>query len=250
MRVVVSAFIASLLVLSTLVVKAETRKADLLLILAIDVSQSIDADEYKIQKDGYVAALSDPEITDLLSRNNGTGLIIFEWSKKQHLLVDCLHIRKPQDAVSAAQIVSDANRGLTGSTAVGEAMAFAETLIRRCPINADEIVLDISGDGKDNQHQPSGSEVSEDDRPKIPSEVRDRLVAAGWRINTLPIDAYKPVSYNDPTTVLEWFQTNINGGEGNFSMPVESFDQLAGQLRRKLIQEISQARRSRYALAQ
>ena len=216
---------------------SKKKSADLLLVLAMDSSSSINADRYKLQIEGYAAALSDPEVVKLLTMRKGTGLIVFEWSNLQTVIISCLHITKPQHALDAADLIANHTRVQHSTTSVGAAMAFAQTLVDACDITADEVVLDVSGDGHDNS--------SPDDSK--PAQVRDRLVDAGWRINSLPIEAYARIGGADSPTLLEWYRDNVNGGNGNFSMPVENFDQFAKQLRRKLIMEISQARFNTYA---
>lgn len=219
---------------------AQKRKADLMLILAMDSSGSINEERYKLQIEGYAAALADLEVAKLLSKYNGTGLIIFEWSHQQTAIVTCMHIASVGDALAASNMVAKHQRKQHGSTLVGAAMSFAETLVGNCDVAASEIILDISGDGEDNG-SPDGHK---------PAQVRDRLVEAGWTINSLPIKAFERISGENSPTLLEWYQDNVNGGNGNFTMPVENFEQLAGQLRRKLVLEISQARSYRYALMQ
>ena len=159
-------------------VRAASEYVDLELILAVDVSRSMDYDEQKVQRDGYVKALRSPEIMQAI-RSGPFGRIAItymEWSSSYYqqtlvpwtIVATADDMAKFTDALAAAPISTDSR------TSIANALLYAQAYFNKASYNTDRRTVDVSGDGSNN-----------DGTTLMP--VRDRLVADGIVINGLPI---------------------------------------------------------------
>jgi hypothetical protein len=206
--------------------RAETRAAavDLELVLAVDVSGSIDAQEKAVQRDGYLAAIRSPEFAAAV-RAGPLGkirLAYVEWAGEgaQRLVVPWRLI----DGAEAAQAFAKELAGQTVSrflrgTSISSALHFSAGLFEG---DGTRRVIDISGDGPNN----AGGKVT---------EARDAAVAAGIVINGLPV-LISPAQ-NFPT-LDRHFTDCVIGGEGAFALPVLSVGDLGEAIRMKLLREL------------
>lgn len=206
-------------------------EVDMRLVLAVDVSRSVDADEYALQKDGYARAFTDPRVVDAISGGplRRIGVCYVEWAGTQMqrtpldwTLADgtraCADI-----AARIAELPYDAHRW----TAVGAAMLYAGARLDASPFRSKRMVIDISGDGRNNNGPAADL-------------ARDQLVARGVTINGLPIMGDSPNFGSPPDRELDrWYEENVIGGPGAFVIAAQGYGDFARAVRQKLIREIS-----------
>jgi hypothetical protein len=201
---------------------------DLLLVLAIDVSRSIDEEEARLQREGYYQALTDPDVLQAIGSGmvGAIGVIYIEWSGVdwQRVIVPWTRIATAADAEAWVRELSRFPPRSIGTTSLSGAIAFSHRLLADAPWPALRRVIDISGDGDNNSGPP-------------PDEARDRAVEDGIVINGLAI-------MNDPHANMrmpldEYFRRHVVGGPGSFVIEVEDFQGFAHAVRRKLILEIA-----------
>ena len=202
-------------------------RVDLALCLAVDVSASIDFDEFGLMLGGYAAAFRDPEIAAALTagpRGAVMAAAVF-WSgtaPPPEVAVPWTLLDGAEAAGRFAAALEEAPRlPQPGATALGEGMAAGLALLARCPAEAARHVLDVSGDGAHNQGRP-------------PGPVRDLGVAAGVTINALAVlDEEGPA-------LLRHFREHVIGGPGSFVMDCASYADFAAAIRLKLLREIGE----------
>ena len=197
---------------------------DLELVLAVDVSGSIDGREKAVQRDGYLAAIRSPEFAAAV-RAGPLGkirLAYVEWAGEgaQRLAVPWRVI----DGAEAAQAFANELAGQAGSrflrgTSISSALQFSARLFKG---DSTRRVIDISGDGPNN----AGGKVT---------EARDAVVAEGIVINGLPV-LISPAQ-NFPT-LDRYFADCVIGGEGAFALPVLSVSDLGEAIRMQLLREL------------
>ena len=207
---------------------------DLLLVLAADVSRSIDETEFNLQRKGYAAAISDPRVLRAIvgGRNHGVAVSFIEWSgaADQNVVVDWTVVRDEEAAGSVAATMIAAPRSFLGRTSISAAIDFAMERFAAAPADSDKRIIDISGDGTSN----AGRTVT---------EARDQAVAAGVTINALAIintQANPGYAFHTqpPGGLPKYFEENVIGGPGAFVLTVDNFDSFAEAITRKLLTEI------------
>ncbi|MCA3265116.1 MAG: DUF1194 domain-containing protein [Tagaea sp.] len=208
---------------------------DLQLVLAADVSRSVDDVEFALQRQGYASALADPRVVRVMTggRNGAVGVTYFEWSGvgSQRTIVDWARIDGAAAAEDFAGRLLEVPRPFGASTALGEAIAWSMGEFARCPFPADKRTLDVSGDGTNT----SGM---------LPEAARDLAVAAGTTINALVILSETPSLWNPnhthpPGGLDEYFRRHVVGGAGAFAMTVQGFDTFGYAMVNKLTREIT-----------
>ena len=215
--------------------EAEAQPVDVLLVLAVDVSRSIDEEEARLQREGYAQALRSPAVFDAIAggMHGAIGLAYVEWSgtEHQHLLLPWTRIDSPAAAAAAAGRLSAAPLRTGNWTSITAALGHARQLIAAAPFPAGRLVIDVSGDGANNA---GGSTEG----------ARDAALAQGIVINGLPVmkDAQPRLPGLSPTVPLDqYYREEVAGGFGAFVLPVEDFQGFAPAVRRKLILEIAGA---------
>jgi uncharacterized protein DUF1194 len=220
-----------------LAVAAPARAADvdLLLVLAADVSRSIDDTEFDLQRKGYAAALTDPKVLAAIAGgpNRSIAVTFVEWSGTldQDVVVDWTTIRDGEDAGAVASSILAAPRSFLSRTSISGAIYFAMQRLAAATEHADKRIIDISGDGTSNAGPPV-------------TEARDEAVAAGITINGLAIinTQTRPgfaMHTQPPGGLSKYYQENVIGGPGAFLQVVENFDTFADAITRKLVSEIA-----------
>ena len=233
MRSAVSA--AVLLALLTFNGGARAQNTDLLLVLAADVSRSIDEGEFELQRKGYAAALSDPRVLAAIrGGSNGTIAVCFvEWSGagEQMVVADWTVIRDDEDAGGLTATILAAPRSFIGRTSISGAIDFAMERFAAATARNSRRIIDISGDGTNNSGRPV-------------TEARDQALAEGVTINGLAIINDKPnpgyaFHTQPPGGLPEWYRQNVIGGPGAFLRVVEDFRSFADAMTNKLVSEIA-----------
>ncbi|UCH74329.1 MAG: DUF1194 domain-containing protein [Rhodospirillales bacterium] len=223
------------------VARAQT-PVDLELVLAVDVSLSIDVAEARLQREGYIQAFRDPEVVRAI-RSGILGRIAVtyvEWAGtfQRRTVVDWTLIDGEKTADSFALALQQSAPGSARRTSISGAIDYAVPLFASNSFEGTRQVIDVSGDGPNN----AGALVT---------RARDRAVAAGITVNGLPIldDGGGLYSwYNIPDLDL-YYRDCVIGGPGAFLVVAENFEDFARAVRRKLILEIAR-RKSRLMTAQ
>jgi hypothetical protein len=215
---------------------ARAADVDLLLVLAADVSRSIDAAKFQLQRDGYATAIADARVLDTIraGRNGRIGLTLMEWSGigAQRIVVDWMAVSDAASAKDFGDRLLESPRSFADRTSISGAIEFAMAQLARAPFNARRQTIDISGDGTNN----SGRDVG---------ELRDQAVAKGITINGLAILSETPLPWNPehtnpPGGLDHYYRTNVIGGPGAFVMVAKNFESFGDAIISKLIAEVAQ----------
>jgi len=206
--------------------RAQT-EVDILLVLAVDVSGSVNAQRFELQKIGYVTAFQNPRVLSaiLSGRNRAIAVTMTQWSDPsvQAQMLPWTIVNDEASLKSAAAVIESAPRMMSaGSTSISGAIDHAVTLFAQSPYKAERRVIDVSGDGSNNRGRPV-------------TQARDEAVGAGVVINGLPILAIEP-------NLDTYFKDNVIGGPGAFVIPAQSFEAFAEAILTKLIIEIASPR--------
>ncbi len=204
---------------------------DLLLALAVDASGSIDADEFRLQREGYAEALSHPAVlAAIASKPRGAlAVAMVEWGSPGGAATVLDWTRLSPDAASArslAAAVLAAPRSRQSWNAVGDALDHCASLIQAALFPARERVIDLSGDGPDLRSL----------RPA--PAARDAAVAAGITVNALAVAAAGQVTRGGEP-LAETYRREVAGGPGAFVATAEDRRDIARALRAKLVREIA-----------
>ncbi len=232
MRSVISA--AAFLALSIFSAGVWAQNTDLLLVLAADVSRSIDEGEFELQRKGYAAALTDPRVLAAIrGGTNGTVAVCFvEWSGagEQLVVVDWTVIHDEEDAGVVAAAILAAPRSFMGRTSISGAIDFAMERFAAAKPHSNRRIIDVSGDGTNNSGRPV-------------TEARDQAVAEGVTINGLAIVNDRPnpgyaFHTQPPGGLPEWYRQNVIGGPGSFLRVIDDFRSFSDAMTNKLVSEI------------
>jgi hypothetical protein len=211
---------------------------DLVLVLAADVSRSIDAAKFQLQRDGYAAAVSDPRVLDAIraGRNGRIGVAFVEWSGigAQHVVIDWMTISDAAAAKDFGDRLLEAPRSFADRTSISGAIDFAMSELAQAPFQPARRIIDISGDGTNN----AGRDVA---------QARDEAVAKGVTINGLVILSDSPMSWNPdhtnpPGGLDNYYRNNVVGGPGAFVMVAKDFNSFGEAIIGKIIAEVAQGR--------
>ncbi|MBM3647692.1 MAG: DUF1194 domain-containing protein [Alphaproteobacteria bacterium] len=210
----------------------ERKEVDLALALAIDISGSIDPDEAKLQREGYVQAFRDPTIVKaILGGSNGRiAVAYYEWSDAwvQRLLIDWTLLDSKASIAAFATRLANAPISIARRTSISGAIRYAIPLFGRNPYDAERKVLDISGDGSNND----GGLVT-DMRYEA---LKERIV-----INGLPImnDRPNPFGFPSETDLDRYYLHCVIGGPRSFVEVARNFEDFPRAVRKKLLQEVA-----------
>ena len=204
---------------------------DLQLVMAVDVSRSIDEVEAELQRRGYIEAMTNDRVVDaiLSGEHRRIAVCYTEWAGThfQVVVIDWTVIDSAAAARRFAEKLAEAPRTSQSWTAVGAALAFAAQRFDNSGLTSRRRVIDVSGDGRTNDGPPA-------------ELVRDRLVAQGIVINGLPVVMNRQNFGRPPDTQLDrYYEENVIGGPGSFMIVASNFDDFGRAVRSKLIREIS-----------
>ena len=200
------------------------KAADLALVLAVDVSESVSADRYLLQHDGIARAFENPQLIQAIGNApGGIEVLLLEWSDpdKIAITIGWTRVANRSSAAAFAAAVRATTRTSHGLTAIGAAMRAGAAAFDHMPEPAVHKVIDVSGDGMAN-FGPS------------PAQVRDELVAQGITINGLAILTEEP-------WLAEYYSSNVIGGASSFCLVAENMNSFAEAMLRKLVQEVAGA---------
>lgn len=225
--------------------RSETLPVDLELVLAVDVSGSIDAEELKLQREGYIAALTHGDVVQTITRGvlGRIAVTYVEWAgyETRRVVADWTLIQDQSSAQAFAARLAAAPLRNGVSTSISGAIDFILPMFGSNGYEGTRRVIDISGDGPNNQGP-------------LVTEARDRAAQQGIVINGLPIlnDRPNPLNFPSLPDLDLYYEGCVITGEGSFVVVANNFEAFGEAIRRKLIQEIAAlpAPRRRYVGAE
>jgi hypothetical protein len=191
------------------------------LALLVDVSGSVDGTEYNLQKTGYINAFNDPTIqASIANLTGGIAVTYIEWSSanEQSPLVNWTLITDATSSSAFATAIAGTNRAFSGLTAPGSAINFATPLFASNTFDGARQVIDVSGDGEENDGANTAA-------------ARNAALAAG-------IDAINGLAIGG-AGLLAWYQANIKGGTNAFTIQANDFAAFDSAVRTKIGREIT-----------
>ena len=216
----------------------EQVEVDAAIVLAADVSRSIDDEEFALQRRGYADAILSQQVIDAISTGpcGAIALAYAEWAGdgEEKLVVDWAVIRNQADARAFVAAMTPAPRAYVGRTAIGTAIDFSFALFAETSFKTKRWVIDISGDGTSNQG-------------RLVTDARDAAIGAGAAINGLAIfnkkaaamGGYLALHTNPPGGLAHYYRENVIGGEGAFVVQIDDFNTFGEALMRKLVNEVA-----------
>jgi hypothetical protein len=214
---------------------ADDNEVDLLLVLAADVSSSVDAEKFRLQREGYAVAISDPGVVGAMTAGSRRRIAVcfIEWADdyEQRVIVSWTLIGSADDAHGFAGHVRTAPRSHSGRTSIGAGIDYALAQLESAPFRAPRRVIDVSGDGTSNAERSV-------------TRARDEAVARGVTINGLAILSERPISTNPrhthpPGGLAAYYHANVIGGPGAFVVAATGYADFGRSLIGKLIKEVA-----------
>jgi hypothetical protein len=199
-------------------------EVDLQLVLAVDVSGSVNPTRFELQKMGYVAAFQNPRVLAAIlgGRRQSIAVTMMQWSGPflQAQVLPWTLLKDTASVKTAAAVIESAPRMMYGGgTSLSGAIDHGVTLFPQSPFKGGRRVIDISGDGSNNRGRPV-------------TAARDEAVKADVTINGLPILAFEPF-------LDQYFKDYVIGGPGAFMIAAKSFETFAEAILMKMIVEIA-----------
>lgn len=197
---------------------------DLQLVLAVDVSGSVNEARFELQKEGYTAAFRSPKLLDAIRAGPGQAIAVtmMQWTgpSLQVQVVPWMLVSDEASMHAVADAIERAPRQLfSGGTSISGAIDHAATLFAKTEFKAARRVIDVSGDGANNRGRPV-------------TDARDEAVQAGIAINGLPILALEP-------DLERYYLSNVVGGPGAFVVAAQTYETFADAILKKLVTEIA-----------
>jgi len=217
---------------------ARTEPVDLLLVLAADVSRSVDSQKFQLQREGYAAALADPRVIDAIQsgRRGRIGLLFLEWSGfgNQKVVIDWTVVDGPKAAQAFGDRLLESPRSFADRTSISGGIDAAVAQLARAPFEAQRRTIDVSGDGTNNAGRDVGL-------------ARDEALALGISINGLVILSDTPLPWNPehtnpPGGLTKYYRDNVIGGPGSFALEAKDFNSFGEAIVKKMIAEIADLR--------
>ena len=211
---------------------------DLLLALASDVSRSVDHPKFTLQREGYAAAVSSPQVLDAIKSgpHGKIALCFIEWSGygAQKLVIGWTVIDGAASARKFGDQLVELPRSFADRTSISGGIDFAAAQFEKAPFESSRRTIDVSGDGTNN----AGRDVR---------LARDEALAKGLAINGLVIlsdnrTPWNAEHINPPGGLESYYRENVIGGPGAFVMVAEDFQSFGRAIIRKMIAEIATLR--------
>ena len=196
-------------------------EVDLVLVLAIDCSYSVNADRWALQQYGYAGAFRSSAVLNAIAGgyHGSIAVTVMQWAAFAEQVIDWHILSDRESAEIFAKKIEVLPYKPEWTTGVANAITTSVVVLKRAPFNALRRVIDISGDGKEN----AGG---------MPATARNFAVSNGITINGLPIIAAE-------LDVAQFYETVVIGGPGAFSIPVTDMMTFPAAVRRKLVREIA-----------
>jgi hypothetical protein len=208
--------------------RAET-EVDLALVLAVDISYSMDTEEQALQREGFAEAFRSPLVHDAIRRGmlGRIAVTYMEWAgaADQTVIVPWTVLDNPESIMAFAHRIAATPLRRAQRTSIAGAIDFSVRLLEKSGFEAARRVIDISGDGPNNQG-------------RIVTVARNEAVAKGITINGLPLMLRRP-GYLDIAELDTYYRDCVIGGTGAFLVPVRGRDQFAQAIKTKILLEIA-----------
>jgi Protein of unknown function (DUF1194) len=205
-------------------------EVDLALVLAVDVSRSMDDDEQRLQRDGFVAAFRSDVVHDAIRKGvlGRIAVTYMEWSgpSEQTVVVPWTVLDGPARAAEFADSLARTPIGRFMSTSISGAIDHAVALFDQSGVEPLRRVIDVSGDGPNNTG-------------RLVTLARNDAVGKGITINGLPFMLKRPTGFGDIENLDWYYQDCVIGGQGAFIVPVREKHHFADAIRTKLVREIA-----------
>lgn len=231
--------------------KQAEQQVDTALILAVDTSESVNDERFRLQMDGIASALEDKGVIDTIlgGPRGAIAIMLTAWADASDNLLPWTLIRSREEAVAAAARIRKLPRMSGEFTCMARMLRnMSETVLTKVPYSPLKTVIDISGDGIDNCESVESLD-----------SARKRAVDLGAVINGLPViidknqlvgeGAYRapgaglneltPPNMRPRMTLDQWFETHVIGGFGSFIIPAYGYEDFARAMRSKFVVEIS-----------
>jgi len=211
--------------------RAQPEPVDVALVLAVDVSRSVDDEEARLQREGYRRAITNQRVVDGITGGmiGAIGMTYVEWAgwQFQTQTIPWTRIASAEDAQRFADSITTMPRVSLNWTSISGAIRFSMEMLANCPFDPTRQVIDISGDGINNSGPPV-------------EEMRDQAVAKGITINGLPIVNDRPgFGWLPPGALEQHYRERVIGGPASFVIVAEDFQAFDQAVLRKLIREIA-----------
>jgi hypothetical protein len=223
-----------LAVLATLpLAAARAEPVDLELVLAVDISRSVDDEEARLQREGYVEAFRDPRVINAIQSGplGAIAVAYVEWAgvDYQRTMIDWFRIHDGESAGEFAAKIAALPRLSMGWTSISGAIDHSARMFGSAGFVGVRRVIDVSGDGANNSGRAARF-------------ARDAAVASGIVINGLPILNDRPNFGRPAERDLDlYYETEVIGGPGSFIIAAEDFNAFGAAILSKLIREIAEA---------
>ena len=205
-------------------------EVDLALVLAVDISNSMDPEEQELQRSGFVEALRSPQVHEAIQGGalGRIALVYMEWAGlgRHHVVVPWTVIEGAEDAAAFSARLAAAPIRRGPRTSISGAIEVSINLLEQSGVEPIRRVIDISGDGANNQG-------------RLVTQARDDALNRGITINGLPIMLKRPSGYWDVANLDAYYRDCVIGGPGAFMIPIRERAQFAEAIRTKIIREIA-----------
>ena len=232
-------------------VQAAEDVVDTALVMAVDISQSVDEVRYRLQMEGIAQALEDADVIRTVTSGPRKAIVftLVGWADRARVLLPWTWIASASDAAAVARMLRSLPVASGEYTCVARMMRYLnEFTLPQMPVKAERIVVDVSGDGPDNCTSL-----------QYLSEARERLVGGGAIVNGLPIledGIERPIGpwnhapgstkldfplpgKSDAKSLTEWYERHVMAGPGAFVITARGYEDFARAIRRKFILEIA-----------
>ena len=227
-RLPVAALAAVLALAGTLAAQSPRQggAVDVVLIIAIDVSASVDRDEYQLMREGLARALTTRQVARAIARGRtgAIGVSVVQWSgyTEQKIKVGWTRVSSAGDLLAVAgKVRTMARRYKGGATDIGGAIAYCRAMILSAPFKTTRMVIDMAGDGTNNVN-------------RSPHFERDKTIAPGIVINGLAVTA-------GADALAGYYRRYVAGGNGSFVETARGYGDFERAMVRKLVREIGAA---------
>jgi Protein of unknown function (DUF1194) len=204
-------------------------EVDLALVIAVDISYSMDPEEQALQRDGFAQAFRNPAVHDAIRRGmlGRIAVVYMEWAGAfdQRVVVPWAVLDNPESIMSFADRIAGTPLRRAQRTSVAGAIDFGMKLLDESGFEATRRVIDVSGDGPNNQG-------------RLVTLARNDALAKGITINGLPIMLKKP-GYLDIQDLDAYYRDCVIGGQGAFMVPAREKDQFQAAIRTKILLEVA-----------
>ena len=209
--------------------RAADPEADLALVIAVDISFSMDAEEQALQRQGFIEAFRSPAVHDAIRRGlvGRIAVTYMEWAgaEDQRVIVPWMAIDGPESAAAFSETLSHQPTHRASRTSISGGIGYAVGLLERSGVDAARKVIDVSGDGPNNQGVPV-------------VRAREEALRRGITINGLPIMLKEPGYFDIPDLDI-YYRECVIGGQGAFMVPARQREQFVEAIKTKIIMEVA-----------